>query len=213
MPFINDRSVKNSWISCVALSLSLAVVWVGGVTDASAKKKRKAPEAEDLTNFLLSPQYSQWLLGAISRMATPGEIAAFLALTNDAAAATFIEEFWAKRGPEAVWPKKGKRQLFEERTAEADRRFAEGTHRGSHSDRGTVFVLYGPPEETRFEESAQVRSQTVEMWTYSPAAEAGLDDRRPKNFYLFIKQKGRTVEYRGALRRRNPTRAPPGGSG
>jgi GWxTD domain-containing protein len=203
--------VKNSWISCVALSLSLAVLWAASVTEVTAKKKRKAPGPEEVTNFLLSPQNSQWLVGAISRMATAEEIAAYLALTSDEAAASFIEEFWARRGPDTVWPKKGKRQLFEERSAEADRLYDEGTHRGRHTDRGTTYVLYGPPEDTRFEQSAQVRSQNVEIWDYSPSAEAGLDDKRPKNFYLFIKQGDLTVEYRGAIRRRGPTLIPPGG--
>jgi len=174
-------------------------------------KKRKAPGPEELTNFLLSPEHSQWLVGAIARMATPEEIGAYLALATDDEAPSFIEEFWAKRGPETVWPKKGKRLLFEERSTEADRLYDEGTHLGRHTDRGTTYVLYGPPDETRFEQSAQVRIQNVEIWTYSPSAEAGLDDKRPKNFYLFIKQGDLTVEYRGAIRRRAPTRIPPGG--
>lgn len=187
------------------------VVWAASVTDASAKKKRKVPGPEELTNFLLSPDHAQWLVGAISRMATQEEITTYLALTSDEEADAFMEEFWSKRGPDAVWPKKGKRQLFEERSAEADRLYDEGTHRGRHTDRGTTYVLYGPPDETRYEQSAQVRSQNVEMWTYSPSAEDGLDGKRPKNFYLFIKQGDLTVEYRGAIRRRNTVREPPGG--
>ncbi len=203
--------MKNSWISCVALSLSLAVVWLAPANEATAKKKRKAPGPEDFTNFLLSPDHSQWLVGAISRMATQEEVDAYLALTTDDAADSFIEEFWARRGPDSVWPKKGKHQLFEERSAEADRLFAEGTHRGRHTDRGTTHVLYGPPGETRYELSAQVRRQNVEIWVYPPSAEDGLDDKRPKKVYLFIKQGDLTVEYRGAIRKRGPTQIPPGG--
>jgi GWxTD domain-containing protein len=203
--------VKNSWISCVALSLSLGLLWAASVPEATAKKKRKAPGPEDITNFLLSPDLSQWLVGAISRMATQEEIAAYLALTSDAEANAFIDEFWAKRGPDAVWPNKGKRQLFEERSAEADRLYDEGTHRGRHTDRGTTYVLYGPPDDTRYEQSAQVRSSTVEVWTYSGSAPAGLDDKRPKNFYLFMKQGDLTVEYRGAIQRRERFQKPPGG--
>jgi len=203
--------VKNSWISSVALSLCLVLLWAASVTEATAKKKRKAPGPEDVTNFLLSPDYSQWLVGAIARMATQEEVDAYLALATDEEASEFIEEFWAKRGPEAVWPKKSKRLLFEERSAEADRLYDEGTHRGRHTDRGTTYVLYGPPDDTRFEQSARARSQNVEIWAYSPSAEDGLDDKRPKNFYLFIKQGDLTVEYRGPVQRRGPTRIPPGG--
>lgn len=203
--------MKNSSISYVALSLCLVVLWAVSAPEARAKKKRKAPGPEDVTNFLLSPEHSQWLVGAISRIATQEEIAAYLALANDEAASRFIDEFWAKRGPDTVWPKKGKRQLFEERSAEADRLYDEGTHLGRQTDRGTTYVLYGPPDDIRFEQSAQVRSQNVELWTYSGSAEAGLDDKRPKNFYLFIKQGDLTVEYRGAIRRRGPTQIPPGG--
>jgi GWxTD domain-containing protein len=170
------------------------------VPEATAKKKRKAPAPEEVTNFMLSPDLSQWLVGAISRMATQHEIEAYLALTSDEAASAFIDEFWARRGPEAVWPNKSKRQLFEERSAEADRLYDEGTYRGRHTDRGTIYVLYGPPDATRYEESAQVRSSTVEVWTYSGSAAPGLDDKRPRNFYMFMKQGDLTVEYRGAIR-------------
>ena len=72
-------------------------------------------------------------------------------------------------------------------------------------------MLYGPPDDTRYEQSAQVRSSTVEVWTYSGTTEAGLDDKRPKNFYLFMKQGDLTVEYRGAIQRRDRFRKPPGG--
>jgi GWxTD domain-containing protein len=186
-------------------------LFAASVPEATAKKKRKGPGPEDITNFLLSPDLSQWLVGAISRMATEEEIAAYLALTSDEEAKAFIDEFWAKRGPDAVWPNKGKRQLFEERSAEADRLFDEGIYRGRHTDRGTTYVLYGPPDDTRYEQSAQVRSSTVEVWTYSGSTEAGLDEKRPKNFYMFMKQGELTVEYRGAIRRRQKFRKPPGG--
>lgn len=204
--------MKNSWISYVALSLSFVLLFAASVPEATAKKKRKRPGPEDITNFLLSPRLSQWLVGAISRMATQEEIAAYLTLTSDEEANAFIDAFWTKRGPDAVWPNKGKRQLFEERSAEADRLYDEGTHRGRHTDRGTTYVLYGPPDDTRYEQSAQVRSSTVEVWTYSGSTEAGLDDKRPKNFYLFMKQGDLTVEYRGAIQRRERFQKPPGGS-
>src|SRR5882672_10430940 len=52
----------------------------------------------DLTNPFLGPDWSAWLVGPISRLATPEEMQSFLALKDDAAAAAFAESFWKKRG-------------------------------------------------------------------------------------------------------------------
>lgn len=86
--------------SNVVSRLLLAVVLVAGAGCGSAPATPVSSGPESLTNGLLGPAYSQWLVGAIARMATRAEIDAYLALSDDFAAADAIEAFWRARDDE-----------------------------------------------------------------------------------------------------------------
>ncbi len=142
----------------------------------------------DLANPFLGPDWSAWLVGPISRLTTPEETQAFLALKDDAAAAAFAESFWKKRG-EAV------RQAYAERALNADRLYSEGGYLGHRTDRGTIFVLYGRPEKEGFEVSPSPKESAIEVWTYGSNAPSGLDGNKPNPVYRFIKRGDLTVNY------------------
>jgi GWxTD domain-containing protein len=149
----------------------------------------------DLTNPFLGPETSAWLIGAVSRMATPQEIDAYLALRDDAAARAFVESFWERRDPSPDRPGNPLREAFEERGTEADRLYSEAGFLGRRTDRGTIYVLYGPPSKVDFEVSAAPEDPPIELWEYSPTTPAGLDARRPAPAYRFIKRGDLTVSY------------------
>jgi GWxTD domain-containing protein len=152
-------------------------------------------KAADLTHPFLGPEHSSWLIGPIARIATREEIDAFLALQDDAQARQFIEEFWAKRDPNPDRPGNPLREAFDERSTEADRLFTEAGYRGRRTDRGSVFVVYGPPSKTDFEISPARGQSPIEAWTYNATSPAGLDGRKPASLYRFIKRGDLTVMY------------------
>jgi GWxTD domain-containing protein len=191
--------VKNSWISFVIPELIGLLVLLSLVPAAAAKRKQVEPE--DLTNFLLSPEYSRWLVGPIAHMSTADEVEEFLALESDEQAEAFIKRFWDRRGGEAVFPVKGLKVIFDERVAAADKFYTEGTHRGSRTARGTVLVLFGAPEEVRYELPPRKRLDSIEVWTYPEDAAPGLNGRTPEREYRFIKAGDLTVLYRGPVSR------------
>jgi GWxTD domain-containing protein len=165
-------------------------------------ERLRLPDAAEVTNLFLSPQYSRWLVGPISQIVSPEEAAAYLDLRTDEEAVRFVGEFWKRRGPEPVWPQKGVRQTFEERAEEADTLFGEALFVGHQTHRGTVYVLYGPAEETRYEISARREAIPVEVWTYPKQSEPGLDGKKPARTYLFAKSGEQTVLYHGPLQKR-----------
>ncbi len=186
--------VKSSWTFCAAassLALALALALPG-----DARTARKKPRSiEELTNFLLGPEKSLWLVGAIGRIASDEEIDAYLRLRSDQDAEAFIEKFWARRrSGESVWPAVQPRGLFETRAREADRLYAEGTRPGRRTDRGTIHILYGPPEQVKYEVAARPGLGPIEVWVYPKQAEQGLDGERPKRTYYFVKRGEYTVE-------------------
>lgn len=163
----------------------------------------------DLTNPAVGPEYSGWLIGAVSRIATPEEIQAYLAIRDDAAAQAFIESFWEKRDPAPAKPGNPIRETFDERSAAADRQFSEAGFLGRRTDRGTIYVLYGRPTKIDFEVSPTPEDSPIEVWTYDSSAPSGLDARRPAGLYRFIKRGDLTVTYLPTQRRVVPG-IPPG---
>jgi GWxTD domain-containing protein len=154
-----------------------------------------ARSAADLTNPFLGPELSSWLIGPIARIATPEEVQAFLTLQDNAQAEAFVRQFWAKRDANPEKPGNPLEEAFQERAAEADRLYTEAGFRGRRTDRGTIYVLYGPPTKTDFEVSPTPRDSPIEVWTYSGTTPAGLDGKRPAAAYRFIKSGDLTVTY------------------
>lgn len=202
-------AVRRFILSLTALGLlaglaSLAACG-GGVTASRG--------VADLANPLLGPEFTSWLVGPISRLATPEEIQAYLALTDDSQAREFIERFWEKR--DATPGREGNplRTAFEERAASADRMFSEAGYLGRRTDRGTIFVLYGRPSQQDYEVAPSPEEPPIELWVYDEKAPAGLDGRRPGS-YRFTKRGDLTVLYvpRDTPRLRSRAGLPPAGA-
>ncbi|HTY42315.1 MAG TPA: GWxTD domain-containing protein [Thermoanaerobaculia bacterium] len=92
---------------------------------------------------------AHWADGPAKWLITPEEMAAWAALTGDAARAEFVEKFWARRDPSPETPDNPARTEFDRRVAFADAYLkVDGQQRGSLTDPGMVFVLLGPPNRT-----------------------------------------------------------------
>lgn len=163
-----------------AVALAFALALAAG---ASAQDDRVL----DRTNPFLGPRYAQWLVGAAGDIASEAERQEYLRLESDEAAAAFIERFWSSQGTV--------KQVFDQRAAEADKRYTEGTVPGRRTDRGAIYILYGDPEESEYEEHRNIDDPPVEAWRYPKKAEPGLDGERPLRTYRFIRWGEVTVRF------------------
>lgn len=191
-------STAGRLAACLLLTAAVAAC-------ASGAAKPRATSAELLTNPELSPEYSQWLVGPAAELATPEEVDRYLALADDAAAAAFVEEFWARRNPYPERPDNPLREKFEERAAEADRLFSESGYLGRRTARGTVFILHGPPEEVDYQVAEHALDPPVTLWRYAEGAPPGLDGKPPDRLYRFIRRGDITEFY---VPRRGPSLDP-----
>jgi len=176
----------------------LALLGLWGCASAEPRRTRA-----DLTHPFLGPDYSAWLVGPIAAMATPQEIDAYLALSGDAEARAFIDGFWRKR-QQPNSSTNDALETYRRRCAVADQKFSEGGLLGQRTDRGTVFVLHGPPATTQFQISPAPQDPPIELWVYGADAPAGLDGKRPAKFYRFIKRGDVTVTYTPTTPRNRP---------
>lgn len=136
-----------------------------------------AVTAVSVTAFAdLSPQYADWGKGPAQFLMTKEETAKWKGLANDAEAKAFVDLFWARRDPTPDTPKNEFKEEFDFRVATADKNFTGEPVKGSLTDRGHVFVLYGQPKNmartsastnTREDSSNLGERIAVEMtWTY-----------------------------------------------
>ncbi len=175
------------------LALVAALLAVGCGGGGSVSRSRA-----ELTNPFLGPEYTAWLVGAVSRLASPQEVQEYLALKEDSQADAFIQAFWDRRDPAPDKPGNPIREAFDRRSADADRLYSEAGFLGRRTDRGLLYVLYGPPGKVDFEVSPVPHGPPVEVWLYGSGAPSGLDGKRPGT-YRFIKPGDLTVLYVPAI--------------
>jgi GWxTD domain-containing protein len=172
------------------LLLALLAAGCGG----GASSSRSLAE---LINPALGPDYSSWMAGATSRLATPEEVNEYLTLRDDQQAEAFVERFWQRHNPTPGKPGNPLRAAFEARSAAADRLYSEAGLLGRRTDRGVLHVLYGLPTKIDHEVSPIRNGPPIEVWIYGAQAPSGLDGQRPSPLYRFVNSGDLTVLYRG----------------
>lgn len=193
-----SSAVRNTVRNFLLLIAGLALV---APSAEAAGKKLKSYDREMLIQPFLGPGYAEWLIGPIARLVTREEADEYLILSSDEEAQAFIDEFWARRDINGDVPGNPQRELFEERAAEADKQFSEAQIRGRNTDRGTLYVLYGPPEEVDYDIAQWIDGPPLILWKYSKGAEPGLDGEKPARLYRLIRLEDLTVFYEERMRR------------
>jgi GWxTD domain-containing protein len=82
---------------------------------------------------------------------------------------TFLRRFWARRDPTPATPDNEVMAAFYSRIAEANRRYREGGAAeipGWRTDRGKIFIKYGPPNEVMQRPQAGA-TLPYEVWKYT----------------------------------------------
>jgi GWxTD domain-containing protein len=136
------KSTSGVWMPLLAgitLTATAAVamaLWPQAQRGFSAAQR--LPRAIDL--------YKNWLEGPVRYIIRPRERAAFERLTSNAEREMFIKQFWERRNPNPGRKTNAFKEEFYRRVAFADSHFAVG-HPGWKSDRGHVYIVYGPPDE------------------------------------------------------------------
>jgi GWxTD domain-containing protein len=107
--------------------------------------KQKRENAKSLRHELSKDQ-SNWLNQDVAYIITDEERAAFKQLSNDEERDQFIEAFWQRRDPTPDTEENEFKEEHYRRIAYANDHFAAGIP-GWKSDRGRMYIMYGPPDE------------------------------------------------------------------
>jgi GWxTD domain-containing protein len=111
----------------------------------SPNDKQKKQQKRAL-NIELSKTYKKWLNEDVVWIITDEERAAFKQLSNDEERDNFIEAFWQRRDPTPDTEENEYKEEHYRRIAYANEHFAAGIP-GWKSDRGRIYIMYGPADE------------------------------------------------------------------
>ena len=109
----------------------------------SEKDRRK--RLERLRKELETP-YKKWLDEDVAYVITDEERQAFKRLATDEEREQFVEQFWRRRDPTPDSVENEYKEEHYRRIAYANERFASGFP-GWKSDRGRIYITFGPPDE------------------------------------------------------------------
>jgi GWxTD domain-containing protein len=108
-------------------------------------EKQKKAQKRSL-NIELSKTYKKWLNEDVVWIISDEERAAFKQLSNDEERDNFIEAFWQRRDPTPDTEENEYKEEHYRRIAYANEHFPAGIP-GWKSDRGRMYIMYGPADE------------------------------------------------------------------
>ena len=135
---IPHRNPKVFWQRCLvssAIAVAVATSVLAGLLSNRPVLAQETAAADD------------WLQTAVSYILTDGEKAEFRALTTTADRKAFIEEFWRRHNPTPGTPENEFKDEHDRRVAYANARWQFASGAGWKSDRGRIYIIYGPPDE------------------------------------------------------------------
>ena len=110
--------------------------------------------------------YKKWLNQDVAYIITDAERAAFKGLQTDAEREHFIEQFWLVRDPTPGTVENEFKQEHYRRIAYANTRFSTKDELpGWKTDRGRIYITYGPPDEIEDHPSTPAKDAS-QAWRY-----------------------------------------------
>jgi GWxTD domain-containing protein len=106
--------------------------------------------------------YKKWVKEDVAYIITDQERTAFKQLGTDEEREHFIEQFWLRRDPTPGTPENEMKEEHYRRIAYSNEHFATGIP-GWKTDRGRVYITYGPPDEI---EDHSNNNPPVQQWRY-----------------------------------------------
>jgi GWxTD domain-containing protein len=120
----------------------------------------------ELTLTLMIPHYERWLLEDVAYIISDAERVAFLQLTTDDEREKFIEQFWLRRDPTPGTEANEFKEEHYRRIAFTNDHFSDSKIAGWRTDRGRIYIQYGPPDEIESHPDPGGPALPFENWRY-----------------------------------------------
>jgi GWxTD domain-containing protein len=168
------RAALTPVFSAAALTITVAAAlaaWQSTSTPprpaAPAPMQLHAQAQETLARIIEDTPYKKWLTQDVAYIILDAERNAFKSLQSDAEREHFIEQFWLRRDPTPGTPENEMKEEHYRRIQYANDHFADAKMAGWKTDRGRIYITYGPPDEKETHPSGNATSAVpFEQWLY-----------------------------------------------
>ena len=145
---VRQMSAFRPILSIAALLLLIGLVPAApqSVPPAQSKPTKEALRRQKALRVEMINPYRRWFSFEVRDIITSEEISAFKRFLTDDEREEFIEQFWERRNPEPGSLENKYKQTYFRRAASANERFSSTTP-GWQSDRGRIYIKFGPPNE------------------------------------------------------------------
>lgn len=117
--------------------------------------------------------YSKWVNEDVVHIIDAREREAFLRLNTDEEREHSVEQFWERRDPTPGTSGNEFREEHYRRIAYVNDRYGSPSQAGWGTDRGKIYIMYGPPDEIEAHPSGRAGSSPFELWFYKDLEEIG----------------------------------------
>jgi GWxTD domain-containing protein len=134
-------------------------------TQSVEQQLRDALQREDTAPTNLATPYKKWLNEDVAYIITDEERKAFKAATSDEEREQFITQFWQRRDPTPGTPENEFKAEHYRRIAYANEQYATSSIPslpGWKTDRGRIYITFGPPDEIEDHSSGGVYVRPAE---------------------------------------------------
>ncbi|MGD0772601.1 MAG: GWxTD domain-containing protein [Candidatus Solibacter sp.] len=198
------RATLTPVLSAAVLTMTLAAAMAAWQTSATPPRPPAppAPPAPSVPVRVLAQAqsapapvaeatpYTKWVSEDVAYIITDAERAAFKRLQSNAEREHFIEQFWLRRDPTPGTVENEFKEEHYRRIAYANDHYASGIP-GWKTDRGRIYITYGPPDEKESHPSGSATSDVPsEQWLYSLIQGVGT------NIIVEFVDSAKTGEYR-----------------
>ena len=152
------------WTPLFAAAIVITTAAVTLAAWPAMPSQQNAPAAERQKRPAETSSYGKWARREVAYIITAQERAAFQRLTTDEEREKFIEQFWERRNPNPGSPENAFKDEFYRRIAYTNRHFASHTTPGWKTDRGRIYIIYGPPDE--IDSHPESEPYAFETWKY-----------------------------------------------
>src|ERR1039458_7296449 len=154
--------------SALAPVFSAGILMIAAVGAMAAwQAQSPAPPAEPQAKV---DRYTRWLNEDVVYIIDGRERAAFLSLKTDPEREHFMQQFWERRNPTPGSPDNAFRNEHYRRIGYAVMHFGWQAVPGWKTDRGRIYIAFGPPDEIEFHPEGQPAGASLEA-TNAPTEE------------------------------------------
>lgn len=170
---LNETPIFPRTAAAILLALAGAAAGTsfGSIAHGAAQARSASLQQSSSSNKAgfdeIAGPYKKWLNEEVRWIITTEEREVFLRLTNNQERDEFIEQFWVRRDPNPGGVKNAFRQEHYRRIAYTNEHFAAGGEPGWESDRGHVYIFFGPPDSIDSHPAgADGSTKPFEIWHY-----------------------------------------------